>query len=104
MWDPRLSRAWLWVAGDWPCCSTAGAGTDGPGKLKCVPGLLAGKEEAPGEGVNASKAYMALRALKTTQSSSVRFVFPQGHGAGHNWIGHLYWCEHALYRAFVCVF
>ena len=36
---PLLGRAGLWGAGDQPCRGITGAGDDGPGRLKWVPGL-----------------------------------------------------------------
>lgn len=48
--DAWLGEAELCGAGDWPCCSIARAGADGPGGLKLRPGLWVVWQETKGVG------------------------------------------------------
>ena len=68
---PWPGRAELWGAGDWPCCSIAGARADGPGGLKWGPEPWVGWEESLGW-AEPIRAGGALQALAPITSQEVR--------------------------------
>ena len=74
-------RAGWWGAGDWPCCSVAEAGSDGPGGAE-IGSWAAGKwGEAQGEGERAwtDRASSTLQAITVVTFPWYAFLFPENH-------------------------